>query len=479
MTSDVPVHLAADVSHGPAPAGLVDERAMAVSERSGDLFYGRCAGLRRAVVQVAAAGLISADPGAATRRVVSYDRATDTVQVGSREYRLNGASRVWVLGAGKASYGVAAALDEILGHRIGGGLVAVRDPGLPPLERMSVVCSDHPLPSARSAEAAQRILAIAEAAGPGDLVLTCFTGGSSALASLPPDLVPLADKRLLHQQLLSSGMPITHVNAVRKAVSVVKGGRVALAAAPATVVNLTVSDVAGSPLDAVTDPTVQDGDTAAGARALLAAHGLWETVPSSVRDHLERDLPTPVVIHEPQTVMLADGASTVSAMAVAAEALGYRAQVVAEELEGDAEDIGPRLARQLLDALASEPGRGVMLLGCGGESVVTVTGAGSFSQGGPNQHAALAAAPVLAGHRAVALFIDTDGSDGGTELAGGLVDGATCDTADLLGVDIGAGLASRRSSDVCRRLRAGVTTGHTGTNVNDLFVLAGEPGMLP
>ena len=290
----------------------------AIDELSGGLIEGPNAGLRHAVVQVAVSGLIAADPGAATRRVVSYDRAADTVRVGRKQYRLVGESRVWVLGAGKASYAVAAALEEILGQRIHGGLVAVRDPSLPPLERTSVVCSDHPLPSGRSVEAAQRILAMAETAGHDDLVLTCFTGGSSSLASLPPDEVPLSDKRRLHELLLSSGLPITEVNAVRKAVSVVKGGRVALAAAPATVVNLTVSDVAGSPLDAVTDPTVQDRASAAHARAILKSNGLWDTVPASVRHHLELNLPTPVVAQEPQTVMLADGASTVSAMAVAA-----------------------------------------------------------------------------------------------------------------------------------------------------------------
>lgn len=478
MTSELPVHLAVSGPHDSAPASRVDERVASIARQTSGVFDGPCENLRRDAVHVAAAGLVAADPGAATRRVVGYDRVSDTVRVDGTPYTLNDGSRVWVVGAGKASYPVAAALEEILGQRIDGGLVAVRDPGAPPLARISVVCADHPLPSTRSVEAAQGILAVAEAAGPADLVLTCFTGGSSSLASLPPAEVPQPDKRRLHELLLSSGLPITEVNAVRKAVSVVKGGRVALAAAPATVVNLTVSDVAGSPLDAVTDPTVQNRATAASARSILESNGLWEAVPLSVRHHLELDLPTPVVAREPQTVMLADGASAVSAMAVAAGELGYRVEVVSEELEGDAEDIGPRLARQLLDSLAATPAQPVMVLGCGGESVVTVTGSGSFSQGGPNQHAALAAAGILAEHRAVALLIDTDGSDGGTGLAGGLVDGATWARAEEAGIDVVQGLAARSSTELCQLLGTGFVTGHTGTNVNDLFVLAGEPGVL-
>ena len=144
-----------------------------------------------------------------------------------------------------------------------------------------------------ASDAAERILACVADAGAEDLVITCFTGGSSALSSLPPEKVEAADKRVLHQQLLSSGLAITDVNVVRKQVSAFKGGRVALARLPARVVNLTVSDVAGSPLDAITDPTVQDTSASAQARAILQQAELWNLVPSSVRAHLERDLPTP------------------------------------------------------------------------------------------------------------------------------------------------------------------------------------------
>ncbi len=354
------------------------------------------------------------------------------------------------------------------------GVVAVRDPDAALLTGVHTVCADHPLPSERSVAAAQQILTCAEQADADDLVMMCFTGGSSALCSLPPAGVSVSDKRDLHRLLLSSGLAITEINAVRKQVSSVKGGRVALAAAPARVVNLTVSDVAGSPLDAITDPSVQDTSDAGRAREVLLSCGLWEKVPQSVREHLEQELATPVLVATPQTTMLADGRTTTLAMQRAAAARGFRPVVLGSEVVGDANDIGTDLARRLLtERDGSTP---VMMVGCGGEAVVTVASDDQFGQGGPNQHAALRAAKVLVGSRAAALFVDTDGSDGGTELAGGLVDGDTETRARREGLDLDEVLRSQRSSAACQQLGSAVRTGHTGTNVNDLFVLAAVSG---
>ena len=333
------------------------------------------------------------------------------------------------------------------------------------------------MPTSRSVKAAVEILEVAERSVEGDLVIACFTGGSSALASLPPSQVSAADKRALHEVMLSSGLAITEINAVRKSVSAFKGGRVALAAAPATVVNLTVSDVTGSPLDAITDPTVQDTATAAYARRVIKAKGIWDSIPESVRSHLEQDSATPRLPREPQTVMLVDGRSSVAAMTAAAREAG-RPCPVTVEVEGEADVVGTSLARQLIDEVDRSPESPVILLGCGGESVVTVDDPKTFSMGGPNQHAALRAAEVLRGRRAAAIFIDTDGSDGGTEFAGALVDGRTFDLAIERGVDVPRALAQRRSSGACVALDTTIRTGHTGTNVNDLFVLVGEEGVL-
>ncbi len=449
---------------GRVATSAVDDPRTATALTTGD------SRLRRAVFEVAQAGLVAADPGAATRRVVGYDPRDDVVTVEGRSYPLGGRGRVLVIGAGKATHPIAAALVEILGSRIGGGVVAARDPAARDLEPLRVLTSDHPLPTARSARAAEAILDCARSAGPDDLVLACFTGGSSALASLPPEGVPLADKRVLHELLLASGLAITDINAVRKQVSLLKGGRVALAALPARLVNLTVSDVAGSPLDAVTDPTVADRSSARQAREVLGAAGLWDAVPEAVRRHLLQDLPTPA-IDTPHTVVLADGASTVRAMAAAVESAGYRPMVVAEEVEGDARSVAERLCGQALAAAAADP-RPLMLVGCGGESVVSLGGAGGFGDGGPNQECALVAAAQLAGHRAAAIFLDTDGSDGGTVYAGAVADGTTAARASVLGIDLQTAVSHHRSTAACEKLGSAIWLGHTGTNVNDLFVIA-------
>lgn len=455
-------------AHEHAP--LLRERVLG---RAPSLLEGPLARLREDALEVALSGLAAADPGAATARVVSYDADADAVIVDGEHYRLDRRGRVLVVGAGKASYPIAEALEQILGSRLEGGAVVVRDPDASPLQGIEVICADHPLPTERSVRAAQRILEWAASATEDDLVITCFTGGSSSLSSLPPEQVSEEDKRTLHQQLLSSGLAITEVNAVRKQVSTVKGGRVALAARPARVVNLTVSDVAGSPLDSVTDPTVQDTSTATAARDILERARLWERVPTSVRTHLEQRLPTPDLSPEPQTVVLADGAATAAAMTGAAAGLGYVPISVFPEVEGDAERVGRYLATL---ALSESDARqtAVMVLGCGGEAVVTLHPDSQFGRGGPNQHAALMAAEVLTGSRSAALFLDTDGSDGGTPFAGALVDGDTSRLARELGVELQDAMVRQQSTDACEQLGVALYTGHTGTNVNDLFVLAVE-----
>ncbi|MGH2961712.1 MAG: glycerate kinase type-2 family protein, partial [Solirubrobacterales bacterium] len=432
--------------------------------------------LRSAALRVAAAGLAGCDVGRATEETVSTsDRG---VSIGGREYPVGPDARVVVLGSGKATLSIAAALERRLGDRLDGGIVAVRagEEG-PPLRRVEVLVADHPLPSKRSIAAAQRLVESADGLGPADLVLASFTGGSSALACLPPAGVSIAEKRGLHQLLLASGAPIAHVNAVRKHVSAFKGGRLAARIAPARIVNLTASDVAGDVLDAITDPTVVDTSTADDAITVLRDRGLWDEVPESVRVHLSTpearspDLDGALI----ETVLLATGAGACDAMVLEAKAAGLRAHIVSTTLEGEAREVG----RVLTNVAGESSMRGTpfappcLLVGCGGEATVSLGDDGSFGAGGPNQEAALAAALALGdGARVAAAFVDTDGSDGGTDAAGAIVDGDTLSRARDAGVDIRNSLTGHRSREALERLDDLVLTGPTGTNVNDLFVLA-------
>lgn len=430
--------------------------------------------LRRRALGVAQAGLSACDAGQAA--LAAVETVDGGIVVAGREYPLSERSRVVVVGAGKATFAIAAALDARLGDRIDAGLVAVRhDQETTPLG-IEVVEADHPLPSDRSAAVAARLLALVEPLGAEDLVLACFTGGSSALASLPPVGVSVGDKRVLHELLLASGMPITAVNTVRKHTSRIKGGRLAAAAAPARIVNLTVSDVAGDALDVITDPTVQDTSTAADARAVLVAYGLWDQVPASIREHLHG-----AAAESPQidatlidTELLVTGHGACEAMIAEAEAGGVAAVQLSTSLEGEARELG-RLVANLARGSAAEGAPfepPVVLVGCGGESAVTLRPGTEFGTGGPNQDAAIAAALELDGAPVAAVMIDTDGSDGGTRWAGAVADGTTVRRSRELGIDLRQALLSHRSAEPLDALGDLVETGATGTNVNDLIVLA-------
>ena len=425
--------------------------------------------LRGIALDVAETGLVACDPGAAVERLVRIE--DDALVVGEHRRALDPRGRVVVLGAGKASLKVVVALERVLGERLDGGIVTVRHgEAIATPARVTVVQAGHPLPDDASFHAAKAMLAAADALGPDDLLIACFTGGSSALASLPPPPVGADEKRDLHEKLLAAGLPIAAVNTVRKHVSAFKGGRLALAAAPAAVVNLTVSDVPGDRLDVLTDPSVQDLSAPEEARTILRDAGLWEAVAPSIRAHL--DDPKAVTPDlsgvEIVSILLVTGASACTSMAEAARDAGFEPVVIGAALEGEAVEVGRSLA---VEAVSRTDGPRSVLIGCGGESTVRLGVADSFGEGGPNQEAALAAAGPIAGLPFAAVFLDTDGSDGGTPVAGAIIDGATAERADESGLDLQATLAAHRSGAAVRALGDGICTGPTATNVNDLFAI--------
>jgi glycerate-2-kinase len=430
------------------------------------------ADVRALALRVAAAGVAACDPERAAASAVVL--ADTSLRVGDVELPLADVDRIVLLGAGKASAGIARAMERALGDRLAGGAVAVRAGEQVDLERIEVLISDHPLPTARSVAAGSRLLAWAAELGPHDLVLACFTGGSSALAVQPIGDVTLEDKRALTRLLLGSGLGITTTNLVRRHVSALKGGRLAQAIAPARVVNLTVSDVAGDPLDAITDPTVSDASTPDEAVAALRENGLWPRVPGSIREHLGGSAGPPPAIDEPATVVLASGRTACDAMVAEARTLGAKATVRSTSLEGESREVGrllAGLARESADSGSPFPPPHVVV-GAGGESTVTLAANQRFGAGGPNQEATIAAALELESHHRVAVvFMDSDGSDGGTRFAGGVTDGLTRARARARGVDLRAALRGHASTAALERLGDGICTGPTYTNVNDLFVI--------
>ncbi len=428
---------------------------------------------RRGGLRIAAAGLAACDVHRATNEAVALDG--DELIVDGVRHRLDPAGRVLVVGAGKASMGIAVALERILGDRLAGGAIAVRGSELHPLERIDALSADHPLPSGASSDAARRLLTIAESATDRDLVIACFTGGSSALASLPPAGISADEKRDLHELLLSSGIGIVEVNTVRKHVSAIKGGRLAEAAAPARLINLTVSDVAGDHIDAITDPSVPDSSraatrsrsstaTASGrARRGRSASTCAARTPSRRTSTPTRSRPSSWSRARPRATRWRSRrprwASTRSWSRRASRARRARSASCWPTSPTTAPPTRPR----------SRPGQSCSA--AEGESTVTLVRDAAFGEGGPNQEAAIAAALELDGSPVAAIFLDTDGSDGGTEHAGAIVDGLTVERAAGLGLDLRSALLEHRSHAALAALDDALVTGPTGTNVNDLFAI--------
>ena len=476
---------------------------------AGRLLGAGLADLRRIALDVAAAGIRAADPAAAVERLV--DVRGGTLLVGDLQFSLGDARSVIVLGAGKASVSIASAIEAKLGDHVSGGLVIRRRGEVEKLRRIDVADADHPVPSEASLEAGRRLMDAAAQVRPGDLVITAFTGGSSALACAPPDGVPFSAKQRLHRLLLASGAPITEVNTVRKHVSALKGGRLAAAMSGATVLNLTLSDVAGDAPELLCDPVVQDTSDAEAAVRVLRRYGIWREVGPEIRGCLTSPAAASPVLNGQvaiTTVVLLNGRHVATQMAARARALGWEPVILGSTFEGEAGQLGGLLgsfARE--SALHGHPFRpGSVLVGAGGESTVTLRGQESpaAGHGGPNQQLAMTfaraidaggesagseavtsrvtaggeAAAADGGRPAVAgVFIDSDGSDGGTDAAGGCVDATTALRARLAGIDLDAAIACYDSYPVLRQLGDLVVTGSTGTNVSDLWtIVIGPPG---
>jgi glycerate 2-kinase len=446
--------------------------------------------LRRLALDVVAAGIRAANPAAAVDRLVHVQGSA--LAADGHHFDLSSLRSVLILGAGKASAPIAATMEAKLGDRLAGGLVVSRRDAAGPADqarrRVEIAEADHPVPSLASLAAGRRLMLAAAAVRPGDLVITAFTGGSSALACLPPDGVSFAAKQRLHQLLLDSGAPIAEVNAVRKHVSALKGGRLAAAMNGATLLNLTLSDVPDDSADLLCDPVVQDTTDTAAAVTVLQRYHLWQDVGAEVRRHLGSTLADSPVLDgraSITTVLLVSGRDVAAAMAARVRALGWEPVLLGSTFEGEAEQTGG-----LLGAFARESSQhghpfrpGSVLIGAGGESTVRLhrAGMGSAGVGGPNQELALSFARAIARRpSAVAgVFVDSDGSDGGTDAAGGCVDSTTAPTAATGGVNLDEAVLGHDSRAALRQLGDLVITGPTGTNVSDLWAIAIGAGPPP
>ena len=433
--------------------------------------------LRATLLDLAEAALAALSPAAGLRRSVALDG--DNLLAGGSSYDLSAVDRIVVLGAGKASAEAALALERLLGPRLAGGVVVVPRSGAVATQRVTLIEADHPIPSKASVDGARALLARAGDLTERDLAICVFTGGSSALASIPPPGISVADKIKLHRLLLSSGMSVVEINTVRKHVSAIKGGRLARAIGPARILNLTISDVVGDPLDCITDPTVQDTSSVADALSALREWELLDRVPRPVRDYLMNcaDAQSPDLGEaEIESVLVVRGEDGSEAAARAAESRGLSVVRLGGSIEGEAATVGRLLATLARETAARGApwARGTVIVAGGGEYTVSLgaDAGGRFGRGGPSQEAAIGAALALDGaHGIAAMFADTDGADGGTPVAGGLVDWSTSERARRRGLSLRKALVAHEATAILEACGDAMVTGLTGTNVNDLVLI--------
>jgi len=423
-------------------------------------------------------GLRAADPGEAIRRMIRLQ--DEQLTAGDDTFDLRHFERIFVVGAGKASAAMAKALEGILGDRIRGGAVTTKYGHGLSLDRVSINEAGHPLPDEAGIAATEEIVGLLDGCGDRDLVFCLISGGGSALMPLPVTGLSLADKQAATQQLLRCGATIHEINTIRKHISGIKGGKLAQAAYPATLVTPILSDVIGDDLDVIASgPSVPDGSTFQDALQILGKYNLTDSVPAGVRDYLVRgsegkEGETPKggdpVFERSFPVII--GSSRLSLMAARHRAteLGYNTMILSSRVEGETREVARvhgAIAQEIV-ATGNPLARPACIIS-GGETTVTIRGDGL---GGRNMEFALAAAMEIDGLAGVAILSGgTDGTDGPTDSAGAVADGGTIARAGERGLAAEDYLARNDSYHFFQAIGDLLLTGPTMTNVMDLRII--------
>ncbi len=440
---------------------------------SGDPTLGE---LRRHALGMLQRALDAVDPERAVGNSLGLENRHLIIQ--GRRVALRPAADVHLLAFGKAAPAMARGVLRIL--RVASGLVVTNQGdvafhGTP----MRVVQASHPLPDEGSLRAGREALALADSLGNGDTLLVLVSGGGSAMLEASP--VPLKELRAVYRLLLESGLAIQDVNEVRRALSEVKGGRLAQRAVArgANIVGLVISDVVGNPLeDIASGPSISSASRGERAEGILRRSGAWTDLPDAVRRLIEEAAQHPsrwrgdeALVHN---FVIADNGAACLAAVADAEGRGYRARLLTTTLKGDAREAGRWLVEQ---ALTWRPKSRRTAIVAGGETTIEVRGGG---RGGRNQEMVLSVAEALDATPLVFLSCGTDGVDGNTQAAGAIADGRTMARARAAGLDPRRFLEDNNSNAFFGALGDLILTGPTGTNVADIqIILLARPDARP
>lgn len=434
--------------------------------------------MRTDAIDIFSNALKAVDPGIAIKKFCSLDHYRLTL--GRQTYDIRQFDRVLVIGAGKAAAAMALALEEVLGETISDGVVSVKYGHGEKLNRIRIIEAGHPLPDKKGQMAAREILLMSESAGENDLVICLISGGGSALLPLPAPGISLEDKQNTIQALLSCGATIHEINAIRKHISEIKGGRLARAAYPATLVSLILSDVVGDDLDVIASgPTAPDPSTFKTCRHIIETYWLNSRLPKSVLLHLangaQGKIPDTPKAGEPyfektHHILVANNYQAILSAKKTADERGYHTLILSTMIQGDtvqSAKMHGAVAKEILKTGNPVPAPACILTG--GETTVVVKGNGL---GGRNLEFALAFAWEISGSENIVLLsAGTDGTDGPTEAAGAMTDTGTWRKARDMGLNPKKYLENNDSYSFFQAIGDLFITGPTKTNVMDIRVM--------
>ncbi|MBZ0221089.1 MAG: glycerate kinase [Candidatus Methylomirabilis sp.] len=427
------------------------------------------------------AAVNAASPYAAVRANLRLVRSPEksVLKVKNASVGLKKGGRVFVIGAGKGAPSMARAVEGLLGNRISGGLVVTKYGHSLPLKRIEVMEAGHPIPDRNGLLAAERMIKTAEGAGEDDLVIFLLTGGASALLPAPADGITLKEKQAISRLLINSGASINEINAVRKHLSRLKGGRLAELAWPARVLTLIVSDVVGNDLSSIgSGPTAPDPSTFEDCIRIIGKYGLSARVPAKAlkllssgvkRNAAETPKPGHRAFARTANIILADNFTALLAAKEKAASLGFRPIILSSAVTGNTREAARLFSSVLMEIRRSgNPVRPPACVLMGGETTLRVAGKG---KGGRNQEFALCAALALGGEEGISILsAGTDGTDGPTDAAGAFALPDTLRKASVLGLDASGFLSRNDSYNFFKPIGGLFMTGPTGTNVMDIAI---------
>ncbi len=433
---------------------------------------------RRAALEIAESAIRRAIPYAETKKLIHLSNGY--LHIGDRSISMADIDHIYVAGVGKGSYPIACALEEQLGDAITEGVVLIKKGDTRRLKHIELLESGHPIPDQAGIDGAKRILSILEKAGERDIIFAPITGGSSAMLNIPDGDISLSDLQEINDLLLKSGASIGKMNMVRKHLCRMKGGRFVEMAKPAQVHTLTLNT---APPDMPwPDLSLADPTTFEDAINMMKQYDIWDIAPESIKAHLlegreNPEMETPKVITNKKSYIhsVADPRSSCEAAAARAKELGYEPYIISTAMEGDAMNLGIYFSGMANEITKSaQPFVPPCALISGGETTVTIRGS-VCGTGGPNQETALGFATKLyAKYPAVCISVDSDGTDGPTDIAGGISDGLTRARAAELNINLTDVLERHDSSTALLTLGDALITGHTGTNIMNIRVVVIE-----